>query len=121
MTTATATYDETAIDTALVHIKDSLFSVASHLDHEANRMPAIRDEIEKVVDVCDKLELLRELWKALRYSYKGREIATLLSRAVQAWQANMAQSGVCHDAGLLQRTWDRCNALVEGYHGDERG
>ena len=112
-------YNEQAIDNALMGIKDELMTPATHLNREADTMPVIREEIETLNDIASKLELLRPLWKALRYSYKGREIASHLETAARQWMLTMGDSGKCHNAALLTRTWERCNNLVVAYHADE--
>ena len=112
-------YDETLIDNALIAMKDELYGVAAHLNTETDEMPVIRMEIHKLDDVCGKLELVRGLWKVLRYSYKGREISQRLADAAHCWMMTMAQSGKCHNTSLLLQTWERADALRRAYHADE--
>jgi hypothetical protein len=69
MITISSRYDETAIVNATVHQKDTLLEMIKSGEFSQWEM------------VLPYLRFCRELWATVRYSYKGKEIASILAAA----------------------------------------
>lgn len=74
MTTTLPRYDETAIDNATVHQKDTLWVMVNS------------DQFDQWDLVLSYLRFSRELWAVLRYSYKGKELCLgIADRISELW------------------------------------
>ena len=112
-------YNESEIDNALIQIKNQLWEEANGLKRDIDHMPTIRVELLRFHGIVSKLTVMRPLWKALRYSYKGREIAANLTEIAHNWMSSMANSGKCHDSSLLLGAWELAAQLSNAFHEDQ--
>jgi len=82
------TLNECEIDNALMHMKDQLLHKYAEAIDVTDHGAVIKDRV-LALEIVQTLADVEELWTALHYHYKGREICQRLEEAVSLTLSNL--------------------------------
>lgn len=110
--------EEFEIGNALIHQKDHLFDELNSVDITAEKTADVDKQAAKINRVLDILNINRELWKALDYSYKGVEITSICQSKLAALIGNLgARQSVC--GARVAITLHNAQTLLQQFYADK--
>ena len=99
--------NESVVDNALFHQKNELMNHINQFTVEPKNIPFILDNIRQIIEL---LEFNAELWKALSYSYKMKEIL------LQVHTVLVELRHICHhkQLGNIEKSIHTVMGLMKG-------